>query len=299
MSNNNLIDRYFDGEMSEMEMKEFENSVHNDPVLEKEFLFQQEIIKSIKSARMAELKANLNTIDVSGIATGTSSAWFYKTVASVVVVGGAITYFTLFTDDASHSKNDFVAPIEQIETESPESIEEIGQLPSIELDKFESEKTQLSNEPNLSETAPSMKEEVIEKVKDTETSSLESPDITDDFGDIDDAASNASPPDNELIDKGAFEHSTINIEINSTKQKYNFHYQLKGNTLYLYGIFDKVYEVLEFKHNDNSDLFFYYDHTYYDINDSKSGIIEFQALEEEELSELKQKIFNNEEAKSQ
>ena len=296
MDNNNLIDRYFDGEMSEVEMKAFESSVKHDPVLEKEFLFQQEIIESIKATRMAEIKANLNAIDISGAASGTGSSWIYKTVASVAVVGGAITYFTVFNNPFT-TKEEITTPVENI-TSTEVTQFEVTDSEVIEEGVIESksEVESISKKPIV--TASAKKDEVAE-IRDTESSSLVSPAITDDFGDIDDAASNALAPVNELIDKSAFEHSTISIELNNNKQKYNFHYQLKNNKLFLYGNFDKVYEVLDFKHKDQSDLFFFYDNKYYDIDDASTSINAFVEIEGEELSELKQKIFSNENAKSQ
>lgn len=297
MDNNNLIDRYFEGEMSEVEMREFETSLQQDPVLEKEFIFQQEIIETLKASRMAELKANLNAIDISSVTTGIGSTWIYKTVASVVVVGGAITYFAFFNDSPATIEEE-TTPIETITSDNvgTDNREEETVSTTTEIENIVTDEDAVKPN-NVIETDPDVKEE--SQVRDTETTTLASPEVTDDFGDIDDAASNALPPANELIDKSAFEHSTISVVVNNNKKKYTFHYQLKANTLILYGTFDKVYEVLDFKHDDQSDLFFFYDNKYYDIDDSQSGIKAFQEMEGEELTTLKQKLFSNEEAKSQ
>ena len=58
------IDRYFAGKMGAEEIQQFEEDVRQNPILEQEFLFEQELVEAIQAMRRAELKAMLNKVHI-------------------------------------------------------------------------------------------------------------------------------------------------------------------------------------------------------------------------------------------
>lgn len=285
MINTELIDKYFDGSMTAEEMEGFEQTLSTDPLLNNEFQFQKEIVDGIKLARKNELKSTLNAIDVSGIASS-STIWNAKTIsaAAIITVGGVIAYMMIPNNNEIDNNNpqaiiENTAPV-SIEISETESTPEVTEAPII--DKNVSKK----ETPNLNSSA-----------KEEENINIE---IIDDFGDYEDNEINhAIVPENFMNGKGSFDHATIEVITNSSKKKYSFHYQVKDNKLFLYGEFENIYEVLEFKNDTENDLFLYYGNKYYDINETENNIVPLTEMTVEETTELKQKIHNSNEAKSQ
>lgn len=287
MINTELIDKYFDGGMTAEEMLGFEQTLSTDPLLNKEFLFQKEIIDGIKLARKNELKNTLNAIDITGGIS--SSIWNAKTISAAIVItiGGVMTYMMLPVND---QKTKVITPIiiEEASTkkESKTEIDNIDITPTVS-------KSNITNHQQL-------KDEKDQTDFRDEEIKIENTDVMDDFGDFEeDKLNHAEAPENFMNDKGAFEHATIEVVISNNKKKYSFHYQLKNNTLFLYGDFTKVYEVLELKANTKNDLFFYYDDKFYDINENQISVTLLEEMTLEETTNLKQKIYNSNDAKSQ
>lgn len=278
-------------------MMEFEQTLSTDPLLNKDFEFQQAIVEGIKTARMSELKASLNAIDVSGFTA--TSIWSAKTITAtaVVVIGGIASYFmlnkvpdndtapVLIEESISNNEKEIIP--ETSEKANAKQLEEIKVTPK---ENIETTKNLVASTKESNKTT-SLKEEDL---------AIRSSEVNDNFDDFDeDNLNHSTAPDNHMISKGEFEHATIDVVIDNNKKKYSFHYQVKDNTLFLFGNFDKVYEVLEFKHGNNYDLFFLYDTKYYNIQESQSNIVPLEEMNMEETLELKQKINSGNEAKSQ
>ena len=51
MENTELIDKYLSGEMAEGEMMSFEQTISADPLLKKEFEFQESIVEGLMSLK--------------------------------------------------------------------------------------------------------------------------------------------------------------------------------------------------------------------------------------------------------
>jgi len=67
----------------------------------------------------------------------------------------------------------------------------------------------------------------------------------------------------EFITK-AFVTSSVEVEVESSHKKYNFHYIFKGGKLVLYGSFENnLYEILEFIAENKRTVFLYYKTSYY------------------------------------
>lgn len=293
MENTELIDKYLSGGMSEGEIQQFEQTLSADPLLKKDFEFQQSIVDGIKTVRLNELKASLNTIDVSGLIT-TTTIWSVKTITAVAVIsiGGIASYFFM-------NENATTIPptldVEEINNPQSESVvEEINTNEINELDV--NSKPEQTEQPKLT---TEHKTPISFNLK-NEDDAARSSEVNDDFGDFEeDNINQSTAPVNYMISKGEFEHATIDVVISNTKKKYSFHYQIKDNTLFLYGTFENIYEVLEFKHGEKNDLYFFYNSLFYDIKESQVSIAPLEEMTVEETMELKQKINSGNAAKSQ
>lgn len=284
MDNLELIDKYLNGEMSGSELTLFEQSLDVDPLLKKEFKMQQDIVNGIKSVRANELKTRLDAIDVSGT-INPSNILNLKTIGiAAAIIGGIIIYAS-------------------VENEIPESsstnpvVENIVIEKAVEIDSDEGVDNKTITDPTDNKTDKIATNRSVSKEEDI---IAENSDVSDDFGDFEDEEENYSlAPDNFMLDKGMFDQSSIEVEINDGKKKYSFHYQLREGKLLLFGEFNEIYEVLEFKNNIENDLIFYYNNKYYDIDENQPVITPLVEMTVEETTELKIKINGNNDAKSQ
>ncbi|MEP2510745.1 MAG: hypothetical protein ABJH72_15380, partial [Reichenbachiella sp.] len=82
---------------------------------------------------------------------------------------------------------------------------------------------------------------------------------------------------------GISEVDKVNIQtINS--RKYNFHYRLEDNRLFLYGKFsESPYEIIEISTPGSKKLFFYYHGDFYQLRKNASSITPLSKIENREL----------------
>jgi len=288
MDNLELIDKYLNGEMSGSELTLFEQSLNVDPLLKKEFEFQKDIVNGIKSARAKELKTKLDAVDVSGT-INPSSILNLKTIGiAAAIIGGIIIYASI---ENKTTENSASTPIEEnIAIEEAVALDNDEGLDNKIITGRSYNKTDKIITNPTAITKKNKEEDIIAK----------NSDVSDDFGDFEDEEENHSlAPDNFMLDKGMFDQSSIEVEINNDKKKYSFHYQLKDGKLLLFGEFNEIYEVLEFKNNIKNDFIFYYNNKYYDIDENQSVITPLVEMTVEETTELKIKINGNNDAKSQ
>ncbi len=263
MSNNDLLDSYFEGAMSEAEKQDFLNLVSNDSQLNKEFNFQQEVIDGLKSARVAELKARLNNVSVGGGYSG-------SIISKVAVIGGVallagLGYYFNFNEPVT----------EQIEVSPKEVTEEIDELiadnPETEPEAVEVESADQTTQP-----------EVIEKIilpkstqvnKDEADVEINKPQLVEPLEFDEESDEVLEAPEVGLNTKSENSNPVIDVEIDNSKKKYSFHYQLKDGRLFLYGTFDKgLYEILEFNTSKGKTLYLYYKDKYYGLSRTQTAI---------------------------
>lgn len=281
------IDRYFGGEMGAEEMRQFENIVAQDPILEKEFSFQQELIDGIQAVRKAELKATLSNVDVTGYSALESSA-LTKILGSVAVAGivavGAYFYF---------DENEVILPAEQISTAE---LFEQETLSEVTLDEETQEKK--------SEVIAVIKEEnslpketvIVTEINENNTNEsvvISEANVQEVFDD-ETEVSETEAPVNHLIAKSKVTHSALEVTVETSK-RFSFHYQVKNNSLALYGEFKNLYEIIEFHKDGNITTYLKYDKKYYEIDKQQSKATPLVELTEDQLLNLLDSIENNKE----
>jgi hypothetical protein len=293
MANNfENIDKYFGGEMSPDEMQQFENILNQDPLLQKEFTFQQELVEGIQLARKAELKTLLNNVDVTGVSALESGA-LTKILGGVVVAGivAVGTYFYM-GDEVEASIDADTKTITEVTAEQSTTISK-GTIDIKENVAEEASQIVEKTNPVITadqETFATSKETTTDPTGPVEISEAN---ITEGFED-EDEVSETEAPINHMIAKSKVTHSTIEVTVENNK-KYSFHYQVKNNSLSLYGDFSKVYEIIEFHKDGNTSTYLKYTDKYYEIDKLQSKATPLVELSGDGLLSLLDSIENNKE----
>ena len=273
MKNNELINAYFDGELSEIEKESFIKKLESDPALKNEFDFQSQVIEGIKTARKAELKARLDAVSIGGTGSSGSTSWLKIAAISGIATIGALTYYSI---------NDTEQEVIQV---APKQIEE-----SVEDFIIEdvNENSEADNQSSNS-TQPILPiEESISVLASKDQVKVHKPDIN--KPEIIEPLEIESSEESELVPESGFAEeaparlSNIAIEVDNSKKKYTFHYQIQDGKLYLFGDFDKgLYEILEFNSSEGKLLYLYYKQAYYDLKQSATDITVLKEISEPNL----------------
>jgi len=268
-----LLDDYLRNKLSAQDKSAFEEVLRKDAGLQKEMRVQQQVVNSLRSARVAELKQMLNNVPITALpaeSTGTSVA---AKIAALLVVAGLIgggfyIYYNSENESAQAVGADSTAltpsttPTDNSTTSTTENI-----VPPI---------TERDATDEAAATTPSESGDDTKSAHSKVTDSV-APAARNVFEPSEEAKSNepAVPSDSGKGNAGAISTPTIAIEagINGNNGKYNFHYQFKDNKLFLYGVFEKnLYELMEFFSNNKRTLFLYYKDNYYLLNEDDNKI---------------------------
>lgn len=256
-----LMDDYLANRMPVEERAAFERRIEAESDLKKEIKLQQDVVASLRNARIAELKNMLNNVPVHNL-PGSNSTVFIKVVAGVAIstlIGTSIYYFLNQSE-----KKEVLAPVqnEVVETqdENPESEKEdtniLAEQPIIEEEHKKSQ-TLTAKKKAKKEVPPAPvadpKIEVFDPTTELDNNSnelVESEILTND-----DIPSTFEP--------------SIMVTVDSTSRRHNFHYKLEEDALMLYGPFERnLFEILEFISDNKRTSFLYYKKSYYYLKET-------------------------------
>jgi hypothetical protein len=272
MSKKDLVSAYFDGEMTISEGNDFLNNVSQDAELKNEFQFQSEIIEGLKAARVSELKAMLDAVPVGG--GGAIALGKLAIIGGVLILSG-LSYFYI-------SNKDTIQPLTEpkaIEDALDELISSSNNEEDI-AEEFEQLEVQAEQKSVISKTEiiKPNKESIITSPQINKPETIEPHELIEENNDEFDV------PESGLIQKNTTTLSAIDIDVDNSKKKYSFHYQLKAGKLFLYGSFDKgLYEILEFNSPEGKILFLYYKDKYYGLSKNQSEIVPLDEVTEDSL----------------
>ncbi|PIB33980.1 hypothetical protein BFP72_00300 [Reichenbachiella sp. 5M10] len=276
------LEAYFSGEMKGADRLVFEGRVESDPMLKAEFEHQSSIIDSLKAQRIAELKTRLDNVAVETTLIGTllQSAVFKPAlyaVTGLAVSVGAYMYFDEETAMEYHlqtlqHKSEYtitsgLAAHDALELNYRYEYQEVV-LPVIEKMSTVLEETKVTEEAVTKEISFEVPEIDAGYQQDEFVSwpvvTLESPQRIDEV------------PSVSKMEK-------INIQTIASR-KYNFHYRMEDNRLYLYGKFDESpYEIIEINTPGAKKLFFYYDGQFYSLNKDAALVTPLARIENKKL----------------
>ena len=227
MDNNiNLIDDYLSGSLNQEQLFSFENELASNVSMQKELAFQKNIVKGIQDFRKTELKARLNSIDISGSVP--SHLWQKIAIAAstVLISGGIALYIS--------NKTANLPIVETSTTASVIAATEISN--STEFDDTQEIATQdevpLKNElSNSTKTKPTINKSIKPNVKtSTEPASLENalPSMM--------SVDNEITIDHELDSDKNITTTSVKFDENGIKvfpenKKNRFHYKYDGKNV--------------------------------------------------------------------
>ncbi|MEP2026044.1 MAG: hypothetical protein ABJH98_00820 [Reichenbachiella sp.] len=273
------LEAYFSGTMSETDRILFEGRVESNPELKSEFSKQNDIVEGLKAHRRAELKTRLNNITVEPTLIGTlmqgsmMKSLTYGLTAVMVATG---SYF-FYNKEAAIQYH-----IESLKAKSEYSLHSNLQLNSLnQLSyRFEGNMQML----DYVDAAPVLKKRTIIEETPKQSIAFEVPEV---------APTHEEAFDGMTVDFGAMDRieqvsgisevDKVNIQtINS--RRYNFHYRLEDNRLFLYGKFNESpYEIIEISTPGSKKLFFYYHGDFYQLRKKASSITPLSKIENREL----------------
>ena len=275
MANIENIEDFLRGKLTEAEHKDFVRQMEADPSLRAEVRMQEQIVKSIRQARVTELKHMLNQVPV--------SAPFWSAgakIAAVIVTTGVIgsAWFYLQSDEPAPVKEQttVVSPATPLEqpVESPRKNDAesgIKQEPGESVSQRKEEKlpSQITKpvvKPNISPIDPT--EELITEHADGTGQVV------------------ASAP----LEVG---RASISSTVHSDDPNHAFHYQFQEGKLHLYGPFDKsLYEILEIN-GVNQAVFLYYENSFYVLDQRQQSVTALQAIKDASLLAKLKKYHNH------
>jgi hypothetical protein len=274
--NNNyseLIDTYLAGGMSESAKVAFEEALQKDPLLQGEFQLQQGIVVGIKDFRKAELKAMLNNVEVGGAFST------FKIAAGIgaLLIGGMSFYY--FNADKAEPIAELPVPT-KIEEATPTASKENLTVVTDEIEPVVEANSEITDD----EVVVAGKKSKTVKSKAKEVRVVQLPTVVEDFNDDENPqlSEQLTLPDNNL----STTHETIiaKTDVNQiTDSKYSFHYQFINNKLFLYGDFDKKYEILELNSPNGISIYMFYDGYFYGIAQQKKKITPLTKIEDSDL----------------
>lgn len=275
------LEAYFSGSMSETDRILFEGRVESDPMLKAEFTKQNDIVEGLKAHRTAELKTRLNNISVEPTLIGTlmqgsmMKSLTYGVTAVLVATG---SYF-FYNKEAAVQYH-----IETLEAKAEYALESnLGLANFDQLDyRFEGNLQVL----DFVEASPVLKKRDLIKDSAPQTNSIafEVPEVNPSHEDsFDGMATDINALDRIEQVYGISEMDKVNIQT-IISRKYNFHYRLEDNRLFLYGKFsESPYEIIEISAAGNKKLFFYYHGDFYRLRKNASSITPLSKIENREL----------------
>ncbi len=275
--NNNyseLIDNYLTGGMSESAKVAFEEALQTDPLLQGEFQLQQGIVEGIKDFRKAELKAMLNNVEVGGAFST------FKIAAGIgtLIIGGLSFYY--FNMDKAEPMAELPVPT-KIEEATPTVSKETLTVVTEEIEPIVEENSKIVDDEVVAVKKSKTVKSKVKKVR-----AVQLPTVIEDFNDDENPqlSEQLTLPDNNL--NTTPETIIAKTEVNQiTDSKYSFHYQFVNNKLFLYGDFDKKYEILELNSPKGISIYMFYDGHFYGIAQQKKKITPLSKIEDSNLIE--------------
>jgi hypothetical protein len=249
------LDDYLSNKMNAGEKTVFEQKLHADSELANELTIQQELIKGIQQARVAELKAMLNNVPVPVVPHAGPTAVLLKFAAGTIIIGAIATGVYFLISDKGDSKTPVVSTPSEVKDDVPvttseeQSTEGRSGVKSDQSSADPSNKEQSTNDKTPKQAPQSAAEPKIDVYDPTEDS-----DATEEAIDQAEAQPGLS---------GKAEPS-VAVTIDKANSTFSFHYQYKEGKLFLYGPFEKdLYEILEFFSNNQRTVFLHYKSDYY------------------------------------
>lgn len=251
-----LLDDYLSNRLSPEEKALFEQKLTTDSELANEMAVQQELVKGIQNARIAELKAMLNNVPVTPLPNPGTTSVLVKLAVGTAVVGVVATGIWYFNrDKVTPAISTIETPAETKDNKAAgEQTEVIPAItPEEQTTKTETRQKTESGTPKQQKAVkdPEVKAKPEIEVYDPTTEDSEG------------TKDHINQAESEPSELGKAEPSMA-VSVDRTSKDYSFHYQYKEGKLFLYGPFEtNLYEIMEFFANNKRTIFLHYKTDYY------------------------------------
>ena len=277
------IDNYHSGLMSEKESAAFESDLNADPSLKAESDFQSDIINGLKEYRKAELKIRLESINLGPTWGGfIQQSALVKSMGGVVIAsligGGIYLYGEKETPQSEQKAVSIDGPIAESLTydvielgEENSAVEEQNLvLDKPSLDKPAAETQESAGATTLEEENAVSKEVTIksdEKAASSDANVAFTPDVAaPDVASIEEGEGFQSSGLDELPENTVIEETNAPIDVKSENRKGAIKYKYYDGKLFLSGDFKKhTYEILEINSASGRRIYVYYLSEYYRV----------------------------------
>ena len=180
---------------------------------------------------------------------------------AAVTAFGVYFWLTPASDNQPVQPSDTV--LQQSETESSESNDPVEEPAS-------SSETDSPEEPAITDSGEPKEEPTVRR----KSSPVTKPEVKP-YDPTEETETSSQPDEIVLIESeestGTVVSSSVEVEIDATSRKLDFHYQFRDNKLILFGSFEKdLYTILEFFHENKRTVFLSYNSAYYLLDESKS-----------------------------
>ena len=273
MSNFELIDDYLTNRLTESERLDFEQQLISDPTLKSDVELQKNILEGIKNARAAELKAMLSNVPISpasSVFTG------MKMAAGIIGAGILITSLYYYYQPTALNGIPNLSTSIQDSVQGNDSVERSEKLIPAE---------ETAKENNSAVVTEPKEEKAIEREKENIKPAIVAQPKIEVVDPTDEMSSKNNQEDIVISEssKSTVETSHIQVEIDSSSKKYNFHYQFNNGKLQLFGAFDKsLYEILEIN-GDSHTIFLFYRENYYRLDEKQDQITKLALIKDSSL----------------
>lgn len=285
-----LVSRYLEGDMSDIEKLNFENQLVNNPAIQEEFQLQKDVIEGIQEHRKAELKARLDNINIPSSGIAQYMGLKIAALITITTMFGFGAYF-IFIDKDTPAEREIVTE-NRIETE----IEEAPELSEEQLEISPENDAEVVTEPEESaeeiEALQKESEPLVQKESKKEDQpaaipapKIVKPDFVEDVAEenIDHKGDSFELNTNSLANVNKLAENKVEVETVFDRKR-DFHYKFYNKKLYLYGDFEKnPYEIIEYNSNSNKLYYLYYEGKFYELMNDQMKITPLAELQDDEL----------------
>jgi hypothetical protein len=287
LSIEDLVGRYLDNEMTEVERVDFESQLRSDPALKEELNFQKDLIHSIRESRRLELKSRLTDIQVPSTPIFHAVGIKIAAVASVTAIIGTGAYFLMNSND-----DPGLSGVDLSQTTTTMTREEV-QMPAIpevsvpEVEAFEPGDGDVVEQP----VKAKKKQDEPDKTATADAAkTMAKPHVV--RPDIAEITEEKEPETEDFVEEKTYNDLD---EINETmagklavetekSRRYRFHYKFYNEKLYLIGDFkDSPYEILELNARGSKRYFLFYEGVYYRLSPDKVKPTPLEKITDEAL----------------
>lgn len=261
----NILDDYISNRLCGEDRTGFESELAKNPELAREFAVQSEIAEAVRQTRATELKGMLNRVTVP-TAKPVNYLRISAGAVAILLTGGLLWYY--------------LSPGPGVENAVPPAERTIQNAPESGSKQTHQSVSAVPAEPTKEkeESKPARPREVQQEAR-QETAippdpfQATRPDV---FVPEDETDGNTKPSTEPSTTGNPMERreTSITAEVVTTNRKLNFHYDLNGDDLVLYGSFDRsLYEIMEFFSGERRTVFLFYKNNYYLLKEEKSRTI--------------------------